>query len=173
MGEAPGRQHEGEPPFSSRSGDRLSELLGEDVRLVFRCHNLLNYCPPKTEGGKGEAFSGEHFEKARRTARSYCRWFAKRSPLDWSDQEGPASQRPLRVILAGGRVAKAFRLRSPTPLLEWRSLYLLSTHPMPPNSAWVAVIPHPSGVNRWWNEKDNVDMARDFLVAERERMRKG
>lgn len=26
-----------------------------------------------------------------------------------------------------------------------------------------AVLPHPSGVNRWWNEEENVARARDFL----------
>lgn len=53
-----------------------------------------------------------------------------------------------RVILVGRRVASAFRLAS-LPYLTWEGQ--------------VAVLPHPSGVCRWWNEPENVELAAEFL----------
>lgn len=57
-----------------------------------------------------------------------------------------------RVVLAGMAVARAFRL-NPRPLLTWR----------PFGPATVAVLPHPSGVNRWWNDPRNVAAAGRFV----------
>ena len=57
-----------------------------------------------------------------------------------------------RVVLVGLAVAKAFGLDEP-PLLSW------TVH----RGMNVAVVPHPSGVNRWWNEPTNVAMAKAFL----------
>lgn len=55
-------------------------------------------------------------------------------------------------LLCGRRVAAAFGLAR-APYLEWLSV----------DGRQVAVIPHPSGVCRWWNDPENVARARAFL----------
>ncbi len=61
---------------------------------------------------------------------------------------------PTKVLLAGKRVARAFRLGSPTYFEETR----VEGIDVP-----VVVVPHPSGVNRWWNDRGNAADARKFL----------
>lgn len=56
------------------------------------------------------------------------------------------------VVLAGRRVAAAFWLAR-LPYLAWETV----------GGADVAVLPHPSGVCRWWNEPENVAAASAFL----------
>lgn len=65
-----------------------------------------------------------------------------------------------RVIVAGIRVAAAFGMRG-VAVLEWRESL----------DATVLVMPHPSGVCRWWNEASNVETARVIIAAEVERVR--
>lgn len=55
------------------------------------------------------------------------------------------------VLLAGLRVAGAFGARA--GFFEWFEL----------RGRRAAVIPHPSGVNRWWNDAANRERARAFL----------
>ncbi len=57
-----------------------------------------------------------------------------------------------RVLLAGKAVARAFGLQV-LPYFRW------TRH----RRAWLAVIPHPSGVSHWWNEPRNVRRARRFM----------
>lgn len=61
-----------------------------------------------------------------------------------------------RVLLAGRRVAAAWPWRAPSDYLRWEA---------GPGGVLLAVIPHPSGVNRWWNEPEHRDAARRFLRA--------
>ena len=56
------------------------------------------------------------------------------------------------VLLLGRGVASAFGLGN-LPWLEWAEV----------EQARVAVVPHPSGINRWWNEQENRERAREFL----------
>lgn len=58
-----------------------------------------------------------------------------------------------RVVVAGKRAAAA---------LGFRERYLVWA-PGPTGAPW-AVIPHPSGVNRWFNDPGNVDAAARFLA---------
>lgn len=62
-----------------------------------------------------------------------------------------------RTILLGQRVAVAFGLRL-APLMTWRPL--VDDHPA---YGEVAILPHPSGLNRWWNDPENRAAARRFL----------
>lgn len=57
-----------------------------------------------------------------------------------------------RVVVAGKRAAAALGFRE--PYLVWAD--------GPTGGRW-AVLPHPSGVNRWWNDPENADAARRFL----------
>lgn len=64
----------------------------------------------------------------------------------------PALAAHARVVVAGKRAAAALGFRE--PYLVWAE--------GPTGGRW-AVLPHPSGVNRWWNDGDNVDAAARFL----------
>jgi chorismate mutase len=55
------------------------------------------------------------------------------------------------VLLAGRGVARAIGVRA--PFFEWVEL----------RGCRAAVIPHPSGVSRWWNDPRNAARARRFL----------
>lgn len=61
-----------------------------------------------------------------------------------------------RVVLLGSRVATAFGLAR-LGVLRW--------HVIGHDGAGYAVLPHPSGVNRWYNNPDNMEAARAFLRA--------
>lgn len=54
------------------------------------------------------------------------------------------------VLFLGVATAKAFRY--PYDALEWHSF----------NEGLAAVLPHPSGVNRWWNDEGNSERASVF-----------
>jgi uracil-DNA glycosylase len=56
-----------------------------------------------------------------------------------------------RVLMLGGNVARAFGLRA--ELMTWSDA----------GGFEAAVVPHPSGVNRWWNDPRNRAAARRFL----------
>ena len=57
-----------------------------------------------------------------------------------------------RVLLLGRNVARAFGLGD-LPLMTWQEW----------NEGKVALIPHPSGIVRWWNDKKNKKEAGDFF----------
>lgn len=102
-------------------------------------------------------------------------WYEKFEPLNvlssWPGKQGKGDAFPLtedtlqaarrivdahfhvgrRVVLLGYRVRAAFGVYT-LELFEWVQL----------NGAMVAVCPHPSHVNRWWNDHANVLKAREF-----------
>jgi hypothetical protein len=65
------------------------------------------------------------------------------------------------VLLAGHRVAAAFGVRE-----GYLREFVLQGVP-------AAVVPHPSGVNRWWNDPANVARASAFLRGVFARLEKG
>lgn len=67
---------------------------------------------------------------------------------------GRAFRRPERVLLAGRRVARAFRL--PEGGAYFREATRVAGIP-------TYLVPHPSGVNRWWNAPGNREVAAEFL----------
>jgi uracil-DNA glycosylase len=90
-----------------------------------------------------------------------------RRPEDWRDarvvMEGldlvlsRIDEARLPVIAVGQRAAGALGVAH-LPLLTW-----CSWRPEDPSSIPVAVMPHPSGRNRWWNYDANVEAARAFM----------
>lgn len=129
---------------SSRSGRRLALLLGvDDVREVADTTNVFDeprYFFPMHEARQiVAAWTIEHDE----------------------------------TILLGKRVAAAFGLRR----CEWFTPYLCIADPFEGNRcpAWLSaehnnysltrawVVPHPSGLNRWWNDPRNTEHAAHFL----------
>jgi uracil-DNA glycosylase len=136
IGEAPGRTTVDRPPFHGRGGRLLAELAGvERIEEAFEPMNLLRRWPGPA-GGKGSAFP---LPKAREAAEGIA-------PL----------LRGRRTIFVGRRVASAFRLAR-LPYLTWRGAFALGV------PAMVAVVPHPSGVNHFWNDPASVELARAFL----------
>lgn len=62
------------------------------------------------------------------------------------------------ILLAGKRVAGAWGAK--TGYFSWTSWQ--GWAPSPRNYQ-VAVVPHPSGLNRWWNDEQNRTRAREFV----------
>lgn len=105
LGEAPPKSRMRDTPesrpFSGNSGKRFSEMIGEDVVRVFDTRNLLSEWPgPANKGSKFPTVAAH--QGARRL-------------LLTLPKEGA------RIILCGGRVAKAMSL-SWIKSLQWHSV---------------------------------------------------
>lgn len=138
VGEAPPDPHRGmkrafDP--SARSGRRLAELFGvDDVSETFTTVNIVNRWPGRT--AHGAAFPAG---LAKANARNLWRSL---------DLDGD-------LLLVGRRVSNAFGLGD-APYLRW------GNYDGDEVVRRVAVFPHPSGTNRWWNEEGNPERARRF-----------
>jgi len=138
VGEAPSRRTEGHPPLSGSSGRRLSETLGSPLEESFELRNLLEHWPGS--GGRGSRFD--------------------RPAAVLAAISLVTTEHPERVVCLGYRAAGAFLLsRTDVEALGWRSLTVAG------HAFELAVVPHPSGVNRWWNEEGNRLAAAEFLRA--------
>lgn len=130
VGQAPSCGSEGRPAFDGRSGYRLASIFGCPLRDVFECVNLLDRWPGKSASGKGDGFPlGEARAAAGRVK---------------AERVAPFSGRC--VVLCGANVARAWS--APKGFLYWRGSLEVSGYRL-------VVIPHPSGMNRWWNKTDN------------------
>lgn len=140
LGEAPAKEMDGfdRPAFTSMSGRRLSKLIGCEVTEVFETMNLLDFWPG--DAGKGSLFPRE---EACRAALKVWKELEHRDPKP-------------RVILAGRRVATAMAVPKAVPYLTWIKI----------NQVNLAVLPHPSGINQWWNDLTSMRKAQDFLMKE-------
>lgn len=126
VGQAPGPRS-GDRAFDGRSGDRLARYMGlSDRRDLLEHFELLNLLR-RYPGPAGDKGDAFPAGRARRAARRLSGRLRART-----------------VLLAGKRVGAAFGVGA--EYLEW------GTHEQ--GFAFV-VIPHPSGVNRWWNDPDN------------------
>jgi len=139
IGQAPARGNDKKPPFAGQSGARLARLAGvgdsgDDLPAHFELRNLNTKWPGKRVVGKGDQFD---MAEAKLKAKKL--------------KEELMDQRPRFVLLMGRKVERAF---------GWHMNYLQ------PNT-WqghiVMLFPHPSGVNRWWNDPDNVEHAAAML----------
>ncbi len=141
IGEAPGPS--GKAGFDGWSGRRIARLLEEfGVELTF--WNVFKKWPgPKKllhhkKGGKGSEFP---IAAARRRVPNLRKRIAAHSPHF--------------VLLLGSRVARAF---------DVEGFFCLST--TPGSFGWIVpmtAIPHPSGVNRWFNDPKNVALLKRRL----------
>lgn len=136
IGQAPSAETEGRPAFDGRSGRFLASLLGLPLPELFRrleATNLIGRFPGKAV----RPGKGDLFptEEAKEAA----------AKLDVTGRE---------VLLAGKKVAAAFGLKK----VGWFEPTKLGK-----GERSAKVIPHPSGVNRWWNDEKNREKAKKVL----------
>jgi uracil-DNA glycosylase len=140
IGQAPGPNNGRRRAFEGPCELRLAGLLGvsvEELRSRLRMTNLLDEFP-------GDA--GRHRGKGDVFPLAVAREAARRKPLVGMS------------ILAGRNVATAYGIRNAL-YFRWVTVgWSRDTSPV-----LVCVIPHPSGVNRWWQERANRLRARSFL----------
>lgn len=135
VGEAPGRGTDPARPLRGDSGRRLARYagLGGDVGELARRAERVNLVD-RFPGGQGKGCRFPR-EDARRGARDLLALAPGRD-----------------LLLLGKRVAGA---------LGWTDAEYLRWLPL--KSCRLACVPHPSGVNRWWNDPANRRRARAFL----------
>ncbi len=121
---------------------RLSRL--EYVGLARR--NLLRYYPGAINGLLSSGGSAFPIKDAINAARDVIK-----SNVLWDKN----------VLFVGKRLAGVFGLGK-EPILEWRA-----TPTLPDGTAAFrfAIVPHTSGINRWWNENENEYEGGEFLAS--------
>jgi uracil-DNA glycosylase len=132
IGQAPGPRTDHREPLSGASGRRLAALCGLPLSVFLARFERVNL----VRRHPGKLAKGDAFPRAiaRRNA-------ARLLPL----------MRGRRVVLLGRNVADAFGLAH-LSMFVWHRV----------GGVEVAVAPHPSGVNHWWNDPRNVRRARRF-----------
>lgn len=148
IGQAPGPNTDSDLPLypvpAQSTGGRLAKLAGMSRREYLKSFeriNLLRDFPGRT--GRDDKFP---IGKARVAARAIEPLLAGRA-----------------VVLVGRNVARAFGLEE----LEWHTWSEFPVRRFLPVSqriviAQVAVVPHPSGRNHWYNRSENRRIAREF-----------
>jgi uracil-DNA glycosylase len=122
-------------PFAGRSGERLAELSGLASLEALRDRFRLVNLLGHWPGPDASG-KGSAF------------------PMQEARSAAATLRLPSGSLLCGRRVAAAFGLAA-APYFAWCDV----------DGRRVAVIPHPSGVSRWWNDPENVARARAFLRA--------
>jgi len=139
VGEAPSRQNRSGEAFLGPSGAFIRKLmrLPDDQPLTewFNLCNLLTEWQPNLGKGSG-------FDEA--LAKTSAKGMLNTDPHPW-------------WILCGRRVAKAFGISKTQPYFHW------FWWPDGQREREVAIIPHPSGVNRKWNDPRVRNMGEGFL----------
>ena len=134
VGEAPTERSSGWRCAPGSAPSRLARVAGVDVEEAATRSRWRNLIDrPTARLAKGRSFPAARAKVAARRVAAQLAGFKC-------------------ALLLGRRVAAAFGLRG-APMLRWMSL----------GGARVAVVPHPSGVSRWWNEAPNRRRARAFL----------
>lgn len=142
VGEAPSRTSDPEVPFSGRPMRWLSHHLKapqEEIRSVLRFENLLSRYPgPRfpTAWGPGQA-----------------RALLRRILVDEMAE-------PSLLVLCGRSVGRAFGID------ESRAFFVRETYQPPRGCGGTlecVVVPHPSGLSRWWNDPANKRLGLAFL----------
>jgi len=145
VGQAPSRETDGQPPFVGKAGKFLAEeLMGITQEQMLRDHDFVNVL----DRWPGKGINGDLFPLAK--ARIAARGLTE-------------NLRDRVVILLGNNVARAFGCDK----FEYFRWYEVR-HPDNNNvviAKRCAIIPHPSGVNRLWNLKNNRIVARKFLMS--------
>ena len=142
IGQAPSRETDGLPPFVGKCGKFLAELMGMTQDEMLAAHDFRNVL------GKwpGKGINGDRFPMA--------------EAREAADRLIPEC-RGRAVILLGSNVARAFSLKK----FGYMELYQIRD-PKDPGQVMVpllAVVPHPSGVNRFYNDPTKRYVVSKFL----------
>ena len=143
IGEAPSMNGNPDKPITGRSGRFLAEVAwGDDADVPrflagFERKNLLLAWPG--HAGKGSAWP---ITAARKAASTLLPRLAGRT-----------------AILLGKRVARAFGMAR----LGYFTLAPIRCGAAGIMPVWVVIVPHPSGINRWWNDPANRKKAGGWL----------
>lgn len=152
VGQAPSAQSDPNNPLAGACGRRLAWLCGLEMDEwldAYQRVNLVRHFPGKL--AKGDAWPA--------AARREAAFAAGMVHFALEGQTRP-------VVLLGGNVFDAFKVA-----WGWRPGWGKPTiGPYNVEGRQYRVCPHPSGVNRWWNDPFSVGQARSFwLRIERER----
>jgi uracil-DNA glycosylase len=146
VGEAPSQHSNPKKPFSGASGKTLAKVAGlsgyEELRARATLLNVLDRWPGK--GNAGEKGSRFPLVRAKPHAAKILARFLYR--------EGAS------IVLVGKRVARAFGFDEVPPFRWAMSVKIAGV-----DLGRVAVMPHPSGCNHWWNAEENRAAASAFL----------
>ncbi len=139
VGEAPSRSSDPKKPFRGWSGNWLAKHAGlsgyEELASRARLVNVLPRWP-------GIGYSGEK---------------GSRFPIARARRAAEKIELVGVVLLAGRRVASAIDpVLAKAPYFSW---HMTDRH----GPCRLAVIPHPSGCNHWWNPPENRMIASAFL----------
>lgn len=144
IGQAPARVSPEPWHYAAPSTKRLAAVMRcepELIRSIFEARNLLTRYPGKIRRERSEGPSDRFpWTRARRAAKQMTSTLAGRD-----------------VVIVGARVARCFGLvANVVGYLKWFHDAELD--------ARVAIMPHPSGLNRWWNDLENQMAAKRFLL---------
>lgn len=158
VGIAPARPGEEGQPLSAiaprSTGRKISDMLEVSPLVYMRAFDRVNVCPNAQEGTIHPRSYAAHAENL-----------------------AASLLRQRNVILLGQNVAECFGItRERYSYCEWKDSRIHESYGLVgwntgrfPPFRW-AVLPHPSGRNRWYNDPFNAETARQFLVAEYRRM---
>lgn len=135
IGQAPSKFGDPRLPLTGRAGRKIAKLAGVSTFRYLRRTDRLNLLGRWT----GKRGKGDNFPAAEATAKAI-----KASPLlkgRW-------------VIFVGRAVADAFRVS-----LERYCTWVWDSE----LDCMFAILPHPSGIVRWWNDRENTELASAFL----------
>lgn len=153
VGQAPARSGDGRP-FTGASGKRLVNLLGledyDELAEKFHLDNIFDQKADKMLSGRGDNFPEP---LARKVGIKHMRRYAR---------EGG----PQLVLACGHKVFKALTGKRV-------ELFTVLVVEVPIGEEEVPVhvccFPHPSGASAYWNDIENVEIARQFLIRLQER----
>lgn len=125
-------------PLEGRTGEKLAEMLGCTYDEYLRLSQRFNILPewPGRKSGKGDKFP-----------KVVARINAQRISYSLAG---------CTVLFLGINVGRIFKF--PGNPLEWKTVQ------GPAGTTYsAAVLPHPSGINRWWNSSQNRKSAERFM----------
>lgn len=142
IGQAPSRETEGKPAFTGKCGRFLAELLGTTQQQMLEVHDFLNIL----EHYPGKVIGGDRFPLIEARSRAW-----EILPRLWGRT----------TVLLGRNVASAFQLHG----YEYARIYAFSElqRGLHGVQGLVAIVPHPSGVNRFYNLEGNRVKVSKFL----------
>ncbi len=137
IGQAPNEHGDPRRPLEGKLGEKLCRLFGCSWAEYCRSTQRFNVLP----GWPGKQGNGDRFPRALAIQN------ARRMVWSFAD---------CAVLFVGVATASVFKIKQPA--LRWKRRQLQDG-----GFYQAAVLPHPSGVNRWWNEPSHRRAATRFM----------